>query len=168
MKNSPVLFEQFPIFDVILTTAGFVIVIVIGSWAILSTSLMLAAIYFLASLFATLVVHSYSVCTKCPYCGKGCYLPNGKLAGFMFSPKKPGKYTSLEGLGALGSLAFAVLVPQYWLFKNPLLLVPFWLVILALLVDIVVRICPRCLNFNCLANRVPEEVRQRVKENQSV
>lgn len=160
--------ERFSTLDIILATTGFALVVIIGTWAIWEASLAWAIVYLMGSLFGLLVIQSYLFCTKCPYCGKGCYLPNGKLAGLMFRSKKPEKHTPLELLAGPVAVVFAVFVPQYWLFKNLVLLVFFWLVVLAVLINVVVRFCPRCLNFNCPANRVPQEIRQRFEEREDV
>ena len=50
--------------------------------------------------------------------------------------------------------AGAVLIPQFWLFREPLLLLLFWAALLPLLAYFTLYLCKRCRHTGCPTNRV--------------
>ncbi len=102
---------------------------------------------------------------KCPHC------PYYRMAGtthrcFMIwgIPKirapRPGPESRLVGVYAPIGVAALTLFPVYWLWFEWELLVLYFLSIAAVLLSIGLNECPRCLNFECPHNVVPEEVRE--------
>ena len=101
---------------------------------------------------ALLVVSN--LCARCPYPYEydDCLLiPAGLLKALVprrDSPMGPGgRAALLVGAGGL------VVIPQYWLFQEPLLLILFWAFLLPFLGFFVLYLCRHCRHTGCPANR---------------
>lgn len=100
-------------------------------------------------------------CPHCPYYRLG----TGAHRCFMFwgVPKvyapRPGPESRLVGVYAPIGMAVLAFFPVYWLTFQWELLLLYFLAIGAVLLSIGLNECPRCLNFACPHNDVPQEVR---------
>lgn len=102
---------------------------------------------------------------KCPHCPY--YKMDGKLHHcFMISgvPKiykpRPGPESRLVGIYAPVGMAVLTFFPVYWLWFQWELLLIYLLSVVVLVTSIGLNECPRCLNFECAHNKVPEDVRK--------
>jgi hypothetical protein len=106
---------------------------------------------------------------KCPHCAY-YKLPGGKLSCFMWwgAPKlyepRDGPESKAVGVYAPIGMAVLTLFPIYWLRFEWELLALFLLSVVVVLLSIGQTECPRCLNFDCAHNRVPEDVREAYRE----
>lgn len=97
----------------------------------------------------------YGFCAKCPTkecCG---HVVPGKIA--MYFNRKPEAYTPVE----LGILVIVVIMligmPQFWLWRYPVLLVAFWALSAVAFVMIRMTMCRVCENVYCPANKQKAE-----------
>jgi len=92
------------------------------------------------------------VCRKCP-CREECgHVLLGKLS------RRLSPYCADDmGLGDLVILCVLILplvvVPQFWLYRDPVFLVLFWTMLLVSAFDILVFVCPACGNVKCPLNK---------------
>jgi hypothetical protein len=97
-----------------------------------------------------------ALCAHCPYPYEhnDCLLlPAGLLRRLI---KYRGPEITGGGKVALSiGMAGAVLIPQYWLFREPLLLILFWALLLPFLAFFQFYLCNHCRHTGCPANRVP-------------
>jgi len=102
---------------------------------------------------------------KCPHCPY--YKADGKTHQcFMFwgIPKiykpRPGPEKRIVSIYAPIGMAVLTFFPVYWLRFQWELLFLYLLSIVVILTSIGLNECPRCLNFQCGHNKVPEQVRK--------
>jgi hypothetical protein len=100
------------------------------------------------ALVALLVVVAV-FCTKCLYRDRCGHVIFGPIARLLAKEPRRGDYTSTElAVTSLG-LILIFAVPQLWLWRTPLVLTGFWLLLLAASAGVRVRLCPSCGNRNC-------------------
>lgn len=93
----------------------------------------------------------YQYCRKCIHVADGTcrHVIFGKLINKLFKVSKPSPYTFKEVSSVLISNTLFFIFPQYWLFKNLLLLITFWVFMLISIITIRYLVCPNCCNRNC-------------------
>jgi hypothetical protein len=98
-----------------------------------------------------------NLCGHCPYPHEydDCLLiPAGLLRRFIpyggSEIGKGGRFALV--LAAAGS----VLIPQVWLFREPVLFILFWVTLIPFLAYFTLYLCKRCRHTGCPANRVPK------------
>jgi hypothetical protein len=126
------------------------IALVIASFQLFTVSIITGTIYIILIpvVFLNLL---YWYCRKCPHSANGTcrHVIFGWITKKVFSIVAPTKYTVIEIIFSLAPLAVLILLPQYLLFKNLILFIAFW--ILMLIAGVIVRtgVCPGCRNLNC-------------------
>lgn len=120
----------------------------IGLFAVLTTSITMGLIYLflIVSLFLVIV---YSYCCKCSCREHSCgHVLPGKITKYL-PKRKQSKYTTLDILSVLVSFLIMVIFPQFWLFKNLLLLLAFWSLLIIAIMEILLLVCTVCKNEKC-------------------
>lgn len=95
----------------------------------------------------TTVIYSYCCKCVCRLSNCGHFLP-GKVTK-MLPKRKQGKYNLIDYVGVMIPLLIIVLYPQIWLIKNAFLLVLFWLLLIAAVIEILSCVCTKCDNTRC-------------------
>lgn len=91
------------------------------------------------------IVRSY--CAKCA-CKEHCaHVLPGKAA--MVFAKEPGPYTSIELLSMACAVGLLLGLPQFWLWRTPLLGIIYWALAGIAFFQIRLAVCPRCTNTHC-------------------
>ncbi|MFH1156718.1 MAG: hypothetical protein V1793_23185 [Pseudomonadota bacterium] len=100
-------------------------------------------------------------CSRCPhYCRDEKTLKCIFFWGFpKFFTARPGRLTATERMISFGATAVFLLVPVYWLFKEPGLLIVYLLSLAGFGATIHRNECSRCIYVECPANSVPESVK---------
>ena len=122
------------------------IAIVLGVVAIFQASLWLGIGYLLLSGIAAYVV-IYAYCAKCPSKAQCAHVLPGKAA--LAIQRKPGPYSTAETLSMVTALLLLLGLPQLVLWKNPLLLVSFWVLCGIAVTQIRSVVCLACRNVYC-------------------
>lgn len=96
---------------------------------------------------------AYFYCAKCLCRPHHCsHFVIGMVADWL--PRRaPGPYTLGDYLGMLASAAIVFLYPLYWLWREPRWLAVFFGVGLLAGAEILLAVCPSCLNSHCPAAR---------------
>ncbi len=149
------LIERFSLLEKILMRIGFYGFIIIGAYGIYSVSITGGLIYTCFAIFGFIFVVLYCLCAHCPYPYKysTClFLPSGLV-------KKLYKFRSermsiSDKIGWIIMMAGLVMIPQYWLLENHVVLTIFWILCLPTLVSISFYYCRRCRHFDCPFNSV--------------
>jgi hypothetical protein len=100
----------------------------------------------LAILGSTIVIFSY--CAKCPIKNNCLHVFPGLVAR-LFPTRKSAPYRNLDYLGVLLPLSLLILLPQFWLWDHPQLMLLFWLFLSLASGIILTRLCSHCGNQNC-------------------
>ena len=92
----------------------------------------------------------YAYCVKCSVRLDNCsHVFPGKLTR-KFPRRKQGPYTVSDVAGTVLFLGLILLFPQYWLLKHAPALILFWALVIAAVAEILVFVCPRCANSQCM------------------
>ncbi len=145
---------KFSLLDKLVMSIGFHGVVLIGLYAVYRESAVWGLIYLGFLIFGFLILFGYCLCAHCPhpYHHSDCLFPPfGKLYTkiFRFRPEplsfsdKIGFYIIMIGL---------VIIPQYWLCKNYLLLALFWIFCLPTFLGLLLHQCKKCMNTACPFN----------------
>ena len=134
-----------------LTSLGLVLIaLVLAARILFQEAVGLGVGYLVLSGSAILVV-LYAFCSKCSSRDNCGHVFPGMMAR-MFKNRKTGPYTKAEFLWTILSLLFIIGFPQVWLWRNLGLLVLFWALILAAVVEIRLAVCRACDNIHCPGN----------------
>src|SRR5512136_738226 len=120
----------------------------VGLYGILQYSVTAAGIYLVGGI-AVFLIFVYAFCAKCPVRHDCTHVLQGMVTHLMPS-RTTGAYSRCELLGTLSFFAFVALFPQYWLIRNPMLMLVFWILFLGNLVITHYRCCKGCGNIYCL------------------
>jgi len=124
------------------------------------------AVYWPFAYVAVCLLHAAIMYTiKCPHCAyykmessrHRCFIWWG--APKIYKPR-PGPESRFVGIYAPIGILVVTLFPAYWLWFQWELLVVYLFSVAGLLASIAMNECPRCANFDCPHNEVPEEVRK--------
>ena len=128
--------------------------------AIFRTSIWWFIFYVIVCLLLTAVLYR-SFCTHCPHYGQNSNTT--KCMFFWGIPKffysRPGPLTPVETTVTLAAFILILLLPIYWLFLQPGLLVIYILSSTVLVTSIRRNECGRCVYFHCPSNCVPRDIR---------
>ncbi len=122
--------------------------LLIGGYSIIINNLILGIIYFAFIPFSFILI-SYFYCTKC-----SCRLNNcghyflGQLTRIL-PLRKNSKYSLFDYFGTMLPLLFLIGLSQYWLFKNIILLIIFWSLMLVSFFEVIFFVCKKCDNHKC-------------------
>ena len=150
------LVDKFPVTHKIAMRLLMIAFIVVGAYAVFLHSRAWGWVYVAVVVLGQAILVLPNLCGHCPYPHErnDCLLiPAGLLRKFIpYRGPEIGKGGRLAMvMGGAGS----VLVPQFWLFREPLLLLLFWAALLPFLAYFVLYLCKRCRHTGCPANRVP-------------
>ncbi len=122
--------------------------LIIGLLSIIDESLAMGMLYIAIVAFSFLTV-VYSFCSKCTCRLDSCaHILPGKLTKLL-PERKQTHYTFWDALGILIPLAVMLAFPQFWLWKNKILLIIFWLFFLIAIIEIKLSVCKACKNEGC-------------------
>lgn len=127
----------------------------IGAYAILSANLLLGGIYIILLLFSIILV-SYSYCTKCSSCQKKCAHPQIGLIRKYLPHRIKVDYKFYDYVGIIPYIIIAQFIPQYWLWQNKIMFAIYWILSILVLSGILVSLCRSCENKFCKLNRNPK------------
>ena len=153
------LINRFSLPEKILMRLAFYGFIIIGAYAIFSASILWGAIYTAFVIFGAMLVAWHLFCPHCPYPFKyeTClFFPAGKIKLFGSFRSEP--MNMMEKVGAFAWFAGLIVIPQYLLFQNYILLIIFWVLALPLLARFRIYICKRCRHFFCPLNAVDKNL----------
>ncbi len=132
----------------ITSLAVFTLALVVGLMGIAHSAPTAAALYAMLLGAAALTVCG-TYCAKCPCRKKACgHLLPGLIARIL-PARRQTPYSTFDLVLTAAALAAMVLFPQPWLTRLPVLLVLFWLLVIAAAAEILGRVCPRCRNPHC-------------------
>jgi hypothetical protein len=120
----------------------------VGLYGILQYSITTTGIY-LVGTTAAYLIFVYAFCAKCPVRDNCNHVLMGMVTHLM-----PGRtaraYSISDLLGTLLFFGFVALFPQYWLIRNPTLMLVFWVLFLGNLAITYFMCCKECGNIYCL------------------
>lgn len=122
--------------------------VLVGTFGIFPSSILAAGAYIVGSI-AVFLVFVYAYCAKCPARDNCTHVIQGMLTRCM-PGRRPGAYTLGDLLGLVVFFGFIALFPQYWLIKNPTLMLLFWALFLGNLAITYFMCCKGCGNKNCM------------------
>jgi hypothetical protein len=120
----------------------------VGLYGILPYSVTAAGIYLVGSI-AVFLIFVYAFCAKCPVRDNCTHVLQGMVTHLM-PGRTTGAYSRCDLLGTLLFFAFVALFPQYWLIRNPMLMLVFWILFLGNLAITHYMCCKGCGNIYCL------------------
>ena len=120
----------------------------VGLYGILPYSVTAAGIYLVGSIVVFLIF-VYAFCAKCPARDTCSHVLQGMLTHCM-PGRTPGTYSRSDLLGLLLFFGFVALFPQYWLIRNLMLMLVFWLLFLGNLIITHFMCCRGCGNIYCM------------------
>jgi hypothetical protein len=133
---------------------------VLGLCAIIPYSVPHALVYFGVMLVTTLLI-VYSFCSKCPCHARQCsHVILGPVARIL-PKRRTGRYTRTDYLALATAFLASILYPEYWLWKYDYLPFIFYLIVIATISLILLKVCPHCKNVNCPFNRHPKNPKYR-------
>ncbi len=150
--------EGFSLTERVLMRIGFYGFIIIGAYGIFLHSIPWGVAYSGYAVCGSLAI-LYSLCAHCPYPHKlsTClFLPTSVVKALFHYRPEP--MSRLDKVVMTVSMAGLVVIPQYWLIKEPLVLAVFWLFCAPVFVVIPLSYCRRCRHTDCPFNMVKAEV----------
>jgi hypothetical protein len=94
-----------------------------------------------------------SVCAKCPSRDNCGHVVPGAIADTLFKQVQPGPYTIVEIAVFVFCMGVIIIVPQFWLFKNPAAFASYWVMVSVAGIFIKMNVCTKCENNFCPANK---------------
>jgi hypothetical protein len=129
-----------------LTLVG--VAIILGLFSITRESLLMGLLYVAISAVSSCTV-VYAFCAKCPCRLHDCAHVLPVKLTTLLPPRKEGPYTALDLIGMSVPLLLIFLFPQFWLWKNPIFLIIFWVLCVVVSIEIVCYVCKGCQNEYC-------------------
>jgi hypothetical protein len=120
--------------------------------AALSLSPVLGMAYMLASALAVPML-LYAFCAKCESRSDCGHVFPGRAASGLFRNRAPGPYTRSDIIWSAVALAVLFLLPLAWLWRRPVVLALYLVLMTAAFAGIRGRVCPDCGNTGCPGNR---------------
>jgi hypothetical protein len=140
-------FSKRSMFHGSLTLMMIFVALIIGSYSIYLYSSFWGWIYLGIVVIGTIVIVNL-FCTKCPARITGC--PH-VLPGFLtrlFPQRENKPYTRSELIGTMLPIILWILIPQFWIWRYPLLGILFCIFLIIPVIQIRIILCPECSN-NC-------------------
>jgi len=122
--------------------------VLVGLYGIFLYSVIAAGIY-LVGCIAVLLIFVYAFCAKCPVRNNCIHVLQGMVTHLM-PGRTTGAYSRGDLLGLLLFFGFVALFPQYWLIRNLMLMLIFWILFLGNLVITHYGCCKGCGNIYCM------------------
>ena len=123
-----------------------------GCVAIFRVNRLMVIAYLMSSAFGMVGV-LYAFCAKCT-CRNACrHIILGPLTRFL-PRREVAPYTFADIAMTAVGISPLLLFPQYWLFGQKTLLLFFWQLTAALVIEIVLFVCKGCENAHCPARRM--------------
>ena len=166
-EHNCVLIDSFGRTEKALMRIGFYGSLIVGAYAIYSASLPWGLLYTGLAVPGLFFAALHCFCAHCPY-------PYQYSDCLFFPPwlvsrlhkSRPQPMSALDKTVSVIVMGWLFLVPQYWLLKNPVLLVPFWALCLPVLARMALHVCRRSRYFHCPLNRVSRDlVKSLVEQN---
>lgn len=101
---------------------------------------------------ATLAI-SYAYCGKCPCRAHRCSHVFVGQINRILPRRRPAPYHGGDHIAILAALAAMVVPPQFFFSESRGLQILFWVLIALAVGEILLRVCPHCLNVRCPVNR---------------
>lgn len=131
----------------IIGLAMFILAFFIGLYGILQYSVIAAGIYLIGSI-AVFLIFVYAFCAKC-HVRNDCNHVLMGLVTHLMPARTTGVYSRCDLFGTVLFFGFLALFPQYWLIRNPILMLIFWILFLGNLVITHYSCCRECGNTYC-------------------
>lgn len=122
--------------------------VLVGLSVILQYSVPAAGVYLVGSI-AVFLIFVYAFCAKCPVRDNCTHVLQGMVTHLM-PGRTTGAYSRSDLLGLVLFFGFVALFPQYWLIRNLMLMLVFWILFLGNLVITHYGCCKGCGNIYCL------------------
>jgi hypothetical protein len=122
--------------------------VLVGLYGIFQYSVTAAAIYLIGSI-AVFLIFVYAFCAKCPARDTCTHVLQGMMTHLM-PARTTGPYSGCDLLGLLLFFGFVALFPQYWLIRNLMLMLVFWILFLGNLIITHYGCCKGCGNIYCM------------------
>jgi hypothetical protein len=153
--GQPALKDSFAMWERVvwpLCFAGFIAVALVGIHSISPVGALVYAGFALLGL----AVGFPSLCSHCPYPTRHstCLFLPPKLVARLLPYRGP-RLSRLETVAVLLVTTGLFLLPQVWLIRDPIWLLPFWALALPVAIAFPVYYCRRCRHAGCPMNRVP-------------
>jgi len=116
----------------------------------------LPAIICLGILIVSWMVVIGTFCVKCPCRLDSCAHVFPGIITKIFPEKKPGAYSVKDMVTTGLALIVIFTYPQYWLWKDKILFMTFWLLTITALAEINFFVCRACANRHCPNSRQTE------------
>lgn len=155
MNNSRC-FKTFSSRDKLLFQTGFYGFIIVGAFGISAcVSVYAGAAYFAYSITGLFLGVLYFLCSHCPhvYTYNDClFYPPAILKKLYKFKKNPMSLSDKAGfIGLMGSF---IIIPNIWIWKNPVIMAVFWAFVLPTLLGLFFYVCRHCRNCSCPFNQV--------------
>ena len=152
-RSGAALIDRFSIQERILLPIGWYGFMLVGTWGVLRQSAGWAAGYLLYAALAFGLLILPGLCAHCPYpsrYGTCLFLPPAFLNRFY--PYRGPTMSPAEKRAVPAAMAGIVLIPQFWLIREPTLLLLFWLLALPTLAAFPRHYCRHCRHVGCPLN----------------
>jgi len=140
----------------ILMGTGFYGFVLIGIFGIALESVVWALGYAGFAVFGVLVLFGLGICSHCPYIFEeytDCLFPPWGKVYRKFYRFRSFTLSSTDKILFLTMMIGIVVIPQYWLVKNPWVLGLFWVFCAPTIAGFALYECRRCQHFGCPFNR---------------
>jgi hypothetical protein len=137
-------------FHGVLSLVLFSVAVGIGFFSMAAESMTAGLIYLGVAALSVLVL-TYSFCTKCCQKESCGHVVPGLLAKRL--PPRTGAYTKCDILGVVLPAAALLLMPQTWLLKDAVQFAVFWLLVAVAGAEVNFFVCRSCSNRACPLNR---------------
>lgn len=126
----------------------------IGLYGTFVESVTWGMIYTLFLIFGTLVLFGYCLCSHCPYAYKysDCLFKPFERIVLKIYKYRPEPMGVLDKFGFMTMIVGMVLIPQYCLFRNYIILIIFWTFFLTFLALSLLYTCRQCRHLDCPFN----------------
>ena len=153
-RRFPGFIDRFSTPEKIIMRISFYGFIVVGAYGIFLQSLLWGLLYSLFAVAGSLLVILSCLCAHCPYpyLHDTClFIPLPWIKGLY--KHRPQKMSRVDKAGWVVMLAGLIIIPQFFLIANPLVMAVFWIVTLPM-VAIPLHYCRRCRHVSCPFNQV--------------
>ena len=143
------LIEKFSLSEKLYIRIAFYGVVIIGAYGIYSESRIWGFLYIGFLLLGTLFL-LFSLCSHCPYPHKysECLIIPPLIMKKM-SEFHPGPVSNIKKVGSIAVLGGIIIIPQFWLVENYMLLLVFWIFCIPAFAIFPFHFCKRCQHAHC-------------------
>lgn len=155
-RREPDVSKGFTRTEKILMGIGFYGFVSIGVFGVFLESTIGGLVYVGFALVGILFLFGYGLCTHCPYIFEDytdCLFPPWGTVYRTLYRFRGLTLSSLDKVLFLSMMIGIVVIPQYWLLKNPWVFGLFWLFCAPTAWGFIMYECRRCQHFSCPFNR---------------